>query len=111
MADNRTYPRDPRTGQFAKVDVEQDVIAPSLGTPRRSPTAWSRATRPTLTWWHRAPRSASCSRVRQRSRPMTPKRGTTKYGLQGRLAGSQPGWHGKSDDPIAYPLERDTAAA
>lgn len=33
MADTRSYPRDPRTGRFAKIDVEQDVIAPGLGVP------------------------------------------------------------------------------
>ena len=33
MTDTRSYPRDPRTGRFAKIDIEQDVIAPGLGVP------------------------------------------------------------------------------
>ena len=30
---SKHYPRDPKTGRFAKIDTEQDVIAPGLGVP------------------------------------------------------------------------------
>ena len=109
MTDNqRVYPRDPRTGKFAKIDIEQDVIAPGLGVPdeyaydlepRHGPAADDLA------------QGGQQRRLEPRSATLVADdaeaRATTKYGVQGRLGRLAARLHGKSDDPISYLVGAD----
>lgn len=102
MADNsRNYPRDLKTGKFAKVDLERDVIAPGLGVPKAYACGLEQRHAPDA---DDLAQGGQPSPLRPRGALLVPDDGEarTMYGIQGALGRDAARRHAGPMDPSSY---------